>query len=489
MRSKRNARLKNVYVVKSSRAELDRLQKKEKTETKRLYVLKESEEAVVKYQDVIYDFVDEMGGLFYVISQDRSFFQNLSNALNKELALEPEFLRMASSVQQAAKEIEVFCAHGKRPFIFLEHVLRGASTLQYLQHVKAELTQCPVIILSYEVRKGTLSQYHESGADSFITKPASVNILIEKIAFTLAPQTLLEALIREGKQALEDNDFEAAVGKARDILKMKPNSAVGFMILGDALKGLKRREEALRAYQSAEQNADMYIEPLKRILEFHREDGNETGRLEYLVKLDKLSPLDLERKLEVAGLLVDKGEAGRAEAYIDSCIEMAGGARGSKISMDYAERLMNVDPVLSEKYFRGAILSGKRAKALLKPLMYNRLGLALRKQGRWRDAVSEYEEAEALAPSDENIQFNMAMALAEGKQWAQAAERVDKALTINPGFNQGNAIVSYHVGTIYKLAKQGAKALGFFRHVQELDPAYKDTAKQVERLAKLHPDA
>jgi len=489
MRSKRNARLKNVYVVKSQRAELDRLQKKEKTETKSLYVLKESEEAVVKYQDVIYDFVDEMGGLFYVISQDRSFFQNLYNALNKELGIEQEFIRMGTSVQQAAKEIEVFCEHGKRPFIFMEHVLRGASTLNYLRHVKTKLTQCPVIILSYEVRKGTLSQYHESGADSFITKPASVNVLIEKIAFTLAPQTMLEALIREGKQALEDNDFEAAVAKARDILEMKPNSAVGFMLLGDALKGLARREEALRAYQSAEKNGDMFIEPLKRILELYEEDGNEEGRLEYLIKLDELSPMDLERKLEVAGLLVGKDRADDAEPYIDSGIEMAGGKKGAEISLEFAERLMNVDAVLSEKYFRGSIQSSKKAKAALKPLMYNRLGLALRKQGRWRDAVSEYEEAEQLAPNDENIQFNMAMALAEGKQWGQAASRVDKALTINPSFYKGNAIVCYHMATIYKLAKLGPKALEFFRNVQAIDPAYKDTPQQIERLAKKYPDS
>lgn len=489
MRSKRNARLKNVYVVKSSRAELDRLQKKEKTETKRLYVLKESEEAVVKYQDVIYDFVDEMGGLFYVISQDRSFFQNLYNALNKELAIEPEFIRSATTVQQANKEIEVFYAHGKRPFIFMEHVLRGASTVKFLSHFKTEYPQCPLVILSYEVRKGTLSQYHEVGADSFITKPASVNVLIEKIAFTLAPQTRLEALIREGRQALEDNDFEAAVDKARAILEMKPNSAAGYMILGDALKGLKRREEALRAYQAAEQHGESYLEPLKRILEFHREDDNEEGALEYLMKLDALSPLDLERKLELAGLLVDKKRAGEAEPYIDAGIEMAGGKRGADIGLDFAERLMNVDPILSEKYFRGSIQSSKRAKAVLKPLMYNRLGLALRKQGRWRDAVAEYEEAEQLAPTDENIQFNMAMAFAEGKQWSQAAERVDKALKINPDFHKGNAIVSYHVATIFKLAKQGAKALAVFRHVQELDPVYKDTPQQIERLAKQHPDA
>ncbi len=487
MRSKREARLKNVYVVKSSRAELDRLQKKEKTETKRLYVLKESEEAVVKYQDVIYDFLDDMGGLFYVISQDRSFFQNLYNALNKELAIEPEFIRMATSVQQASKEIEVFCEHGKRPFIFVEHVLRGESTLHYLRHTKTHHPQCPLIVLSYEVRKGTLSQYHESGADSFITKPASVNVLIEKIAFTLAPQTRLEALIRDGKQALEDNDFEAAVGKAREVLEMKPKSAVGYMLLGDALKGLARREEALRAYQAAEQNGDMYIEPLKRILELHEEDGNDEGRLEYLAKLDALSPLDLERKLEVAGLLVDLKRVAEAEPYIDAGIEMAGGARGGDIGMDFAERLMNVDPVMSEKYFRGSIQSSKRSKTALKPLMYNRLGLALRKQGRWRDAVSEYEEAETLAPQDENIQFNMAMALAEGKEWTQAAERVDKALRINPTFHTDNAIVCYHVGTIYRLAKLGARALPFFRMVQELTPDYKDTVEQIKRLEKKHP--
>lgn len=487
MSKNNDPRMKSVYIVKSANPELDDLEKKKKTETKAVYILKECEEAIVRYQDCIFNFVDEKAGLFYLVSDDKMFYQTVRTALRGELGLQTELICLATSVQRAVGELESLIKHGKRPLVFVEHELRKETTLRFVKWMKDTYRDIPVIVLSLEVSAGVLAQFHESGANNFITKPASTNVLVEKIAFTIEPQTELQALIRQGKEYLEYNDFENALDTAYVVLEKKPNSAVGFMILGDALKGLARRAEALRAYKSAEENANMYLEPLKRIVEFYVEDNDEQGQLEYLRKLDRISPYSLERKLDLGKLLIKHGRPEDAERHIQAALDLAvceGQAKVSAVGHEFAEQLLNVDPVLSEKFFRHSIQAARTSVEAPRPLVFNRLGLALRKQGKWQEAVKEYEQAEKLSPNDENLQFNMAMALAEGKDWSGAAARLDKARGINPEFNQGNATVSYHMGIIYSQAQAPAQARPFLEHVQEISPGF----KEVERLLAQLPE-
>ncbi|MEW5774532.1 MAG: tetratricopeptide repeat protein [Thermodesulfobacteriota bacterium] len=479
--------MKNVYIVKSSQPELDELEKKKRTETKAYYLLKESEVVIVRYSDCIYDFVEKKSGLFYVVGEDKSFFQTVRTTLHVDLGLSGELVRSANSVQQAVREIEDLARQGRRPAILMERVVRGESTARVLKWLRQTYRDFPVIILSMEVSAAGLAQYHEAGASNFITKPVSANVLVEKLAFTLEPQSEFQALVRQGKDHLEHNEFEEARDTAQLILDRKPNSAAGYMILGDALRSLARREEALRAYKAAEEGADMYLEPLKRILDFYAEENDEAGQLEYLRKLDKVSPNHLERKLSLGKLLLKGGQAEDARQHIAAAMEMAakeGPDRLSAVGQEIAEQYLGVDPALSEEFFRSSIQAGRTSQEGLKPLVYNRLGLALRRQGKWREAVKEYLEAEKLSPRDENIQFNIAMALAEGEDWEGAADRLDRALEINPRLHHGHKTVCYNMGAIYTRANRQDRARPVLEHLNEIAPGFRGVDKVLDRMGE-----
>jgi len=478
--------MKGVYVVTSASPELDRLEKRRKTETKSLYILKTSEEAVNKYRQCIADFA-AAGGVFILVSNDKVFEQNLEQALVKELGLGGEVLVVLPTMARADAEIDARVAEMRRVFLFVEHEVGGRSSLPFLCMLKESRPEVLVTVLSYEVDEGVLARFHEARADNFITKPASTNVLVEKIAFTIEPQTMLEALIRQGRQLLADNDFEAAVATAGRILEIKPNSAAGFMLLGDGLKGFSRRREALEAYLAAEKNAELFIEPLKRIVEFHTEDGNAEARLEYLLKLDRISPLNLERKLDIARSLIQVGRPAGAAPHVEAALDMAvdsAPAQVGAIGSEFADGLMATNPEVSEKCLRLGIAAAKAARVKVEPLAYNRLGLAMRRQGKWQEAVREYELAEALSPEDENIQYNIAMAYAEGKDWKSAGEKVRRAMELNPDFHRGNAIVSYHAGLILLRSGQPEKSLAFLLHVREIKPGYKDVDALVAGIGK-----
>lgn len=477
--------VKNVFIVKSSQPELDELELKKRTELKSYYLLKESEVVIVRYSDCLLDFARNKAGVFLALTEDRMFLQTVRAALHADLGLGDEHIRSANSIQQGMQELEKLLGRGRRPVLLMEHALRGEPTLRALRWIKENHKEIPVIILSLEVKADSLAQHHEAGADNFITKPASTNVLVEKLAFTIEPQSEFQALVRQGKGHLEYNDFENALAAAERILERKPNSAVGFMILGDALKGLARREEALRAYKCAEAGADMYLEPLGRILAFYTEENDTAGQLEYLRKMDAISPRNLERKLCLGKLLVRNGQAEDAQAHIAAALDLAaqeGQARLSAAGQEIAEQYLGVDPARSEQYFRASISAARTSAEGPRPLVFNRLGLALRRQGKWQEAVQEYLEAEKLAPRDENIQFNLAMALAEGQDWEAAAGRLDRALALNPEFHLDNTMVCYNMGTIFTRAGRPADARSHLAYLNKISPGFKGVDKLLEKL-------
>jgi len=478
----KRVRGKSVYVLKDENGK----ETSKKSEGKSVYVLKTSEEVIHKYADLIYDFLDEEGGLFLLISRDKGFLLGFKSTLHKEMFIENERIRAVSNVERALMEIEVYVEHGKKPFIFLEHMLDGQSTLGFLKHLKENYKDLHVVVLSPEVSQDQLALFHENGAENFITKPASINVLVEKIAFTIEPQCELEALIKDGKKLVEWERFEKALEASEAILEMKPGSPAGLMIMGDALKGLARRKEALKAYENASENAKFYLEPVKKMADFHAEEGNKEKLLECLLKLDELSPLNVERKVDIGELHVDMNHMDQAEEYFDKAISCANDetlGQVAEVGVQIAEILLNVKPELSEKYFRKSIAAKKGSRDITLSTAHNRLGIALRKQGKWREAIEEYMVAVDVSPHDENIRFNMAMAYMEGKEYHRALMHLRKAVEINPEFYAGNAFVSYSIGTLYQKLDKTTKALEFFRHVQEISPGYKDTQKRLKTLS------
>jgi tetratricopeptide (TPR) repeat protein len=91
------------------------------------------------------------------------------------------------------------------------------------------------------------------------------------------------------------------------------------------------------------------------------------------------------------------------------------------------ELLSSGKPDLAEKMFRKSLENDIDNVAI-----YNRLGIALRRQGKWQEAIWEYERAVKVDPSNEALIFNMAKAYLEGKDSRTALKFFNRVLTINP---------------------------------------------------------
>lgn len=434
-----------------------------------------------QYGKTVADFAVKDNGCFFVLSHDATFVRNLRSTLNKELVVGTDLIRALTEPAKFLSEIKSPLFKDRQILLLIERVLDGRNTLAFIRQFKESFDNVYVIVLTGEVDKSVLVLLHEMGVDNFITKPASMDTIIEKIAFTIRPQSKLGQMLDTAKDYLARGLAREALALADKVLAdVKPGSAAALMIQGDAHKAMGNVEGAVASYEAAAEGAYMYLEPLKRLAALYQDTGDVDNQLTYLQKLDRLSPLNVERKVDMGSIHLQKGESEKAEALFGEAV--AGATKEAmgiieEIKRSIAERCLERQPDMAERYFRSIIDDKKEGLSREDIATFNRLGIALRRQGKWEDAVSEYGRALEISPKDENILFNMAVAYTEGGKHVDAVGSVEKALELNPTFYVESPVTCFNIGVMYMNARVGTKARLFLKKALELDPDHQGAQK------------
>lgn len=406
-----------------------------------------------QYETTVIDFVQQQKGHFIVVSDDQTFLAVLRSVLNKHLALtQPDILSWVPEPSQVLRVLREVENSGHSVMLFMERMIQGRDLSFLVRQFKEAYPRIYIIVVTIDVEKQRIMYLHEMGADNFIAKPVSANTVVEKLAFTIKPQTKLGQVIDIAKSMLHQGQPEKALQLARQILEMKPGSAAGLMLLGDAEKALGNMASAKEAYETAGKSAELYLEPLRKLSDLAEEMGDDATRLNYLERLDKLSPLNSERKVSMGEIHMNQGRHEKAEELFDAAVTQVTkdamgqiGAISGRIAALYADR----DPVRSEKFLRRALESKGKFLSREDIKTFNQLGISLRQQGKWREAIIEYTKALKLAPDDENLYYNMGMAHAEGKDFREARQCMIKAIQINANLPHSSAGIAYNLGVVF----------------------------------------
>lgn len=477
----RRQKMKNVYVLKNASQEID--EKHKELESKSVYLLKADDHIVTRYSDTVYDFIDKDKGLFLLISDDKVFYNNFRKSFYKEFRVEQERVRLTPNMSRAQKEIHVLREHGMKPLVFLERIMDERSTLHFLEELKTKYKDLLVIVLMNDSDEQKVAQCVEAGADNFITKPISVNMLIEKIANTLVPSDEIGKMIREGKDRLRKIEFALAYGVARDILEKKPGSPAGLLIMADALKGLTKRKDALKLYLQAAENAPMYLEPLKKIVEFYKEEDNRDVVLDYLLRIDELSPLNVGRKKEIGEIYFERGDYKSAAEFFENAVKLSNEQRQPEcvaMAEKYADMIFDAEDAAAEGLLSLLTRLAKRYRIEGDWMWYNRLGMLLRRRKCWQEAVKAYAEASLRNPKDASIHFNLGMAYVEGRELEQASDQFRQAISLDRTIYEQNIDVAYIMGQVFIRTGQKRSALKVLNRVNEMQPGYKKVTALME---------
>lgn len=438
------------------------------------------------YEKTIVEFAAKKEGYFLVLSHDQNFVRMLRQLLNKDLVIGMDRIRVVQEEDKLLrefKELDKVTQGNHNVLLFVERVLHNRSTLPFIKNLKSLHGDIHIVVLTAEVERQVLILLHEIGVSNFITKPVSVNTMIEKMAFTIKPQGKIGQYIDKGKEYLNKGLWDEAIAMSEKVLELKPGSSAGLMIRGDALKGKGEASSAEEAYMKAHKGASLYLEPLKKLAGLYREEGNLKKQLAFLKKLDRLSPLNVERKISMGEIHMEFGETDEAEKYFDEAVVNARKEAQlmiDEVSRSIAEKCIDSSPAMAEKFFRNIIDSKGGVLRESDIEVFNRLGIALRRQGRFDDAVTEYDQALGVCPEDENLHFNRAVALTEAARHGEAMNAMRRVLELKPDFGMQSPVLCFNMAVMFSNARRADEAETYLRRTLELDPGHQGAKKMLK---------
>ena len=436
-----------------------------------------------RYDSIVYDFFESADGAVVLLSEDPLFKKMLSSTIFKILGTKRDCMYSFENVQTALRQIQTLHKNNVETLVFVERLIAGRPSTDTILTLKKLLPDIRVIVLVGETKRENIAYFYEIGVNNVISKPASMNNIIEKMAFTIKPQGKLSEYMGLGKRLLAASKLDETLQIADKILKIKPDSPAGLMLRGDALLEMDKRDEAVKCYTTAHQSSRLYLEPLKKLAAAYRGVDQEKY-LEYLKKLDKLSPLNTERKTDIGKVHVDRKEMESAEKYFDQAIEAATKEAMSMVAEQISEAVGSVSPRMSEKYLTRVLDAKGRHLDKSDIALFNKLGIALRGQGKWREAIDNYTRALSISPDDEGLFYNMGMAYFDGGEKRMAAKCFESALEKNPDFYKGSEVVSMNLGSLFAELRDYDHAASCLENALALNPGNAKAKRKLDAVKR-----
>ncbi len=437
-----------------------------------------------RFDQDVREFLELQQGNIIMLCDDALFVRTMRTALLKTLGIKRDCLSVLQDSGNALRAVRDSLTHKMPVIVFADRILHGLPTTDFLRGVKSVFPEAKLVVMTQETSKDSLSLLYEIGVDSVITKPVSLDTLIEKMGGVIKPQGKISQLVQEARSYLDRGETNKVKQISSAILEMKPGSPVALMLRGDALLAEGNREAAVASYEEAHKGATLYLEPLKKLAGVHQGEDDE-AYLHYLKKLDKISPLNTERKCEIGKVYVRKNDMDKADHYFSEALVNAQREALSyvdRIATDIAETLSDNSPALAEKYYTK--LLDMKGDNLTKEDMvtFNRLGIAMRKQGKWKEAIDNYKKALTVVADDERVLYNMGLAHADGQQFQAAVRCYDQVLKKDPTFAKTAAVVAFNMAYSYYMIKDVNSAKHFLATALEVDPNHASSRKLLARL-------
>ncbi len=437
-----------------------------------------------RYDNDVRGFLEEKAGNLLLLTEDPLFIKTVRAGVMRALQIKRDCVSAYRDAESALASLRAMTRAGVPVLTLADRLIAGKPTTEFLRTAHQQYPTLKLIVLTYETTKESLSLLFEIGVDHIITKPVSVDTLIEKMAGVITPQTRISQLVQDARIHLEQGQFDKVFQVCDAIQSLKSQSAIALMLRGEAFLRNGNTTDALEEFEKAHQAAPLFLEPLKKLVETHR-DRNEEQYLFYMLRLDNISPLNVERKCEIGKCYVRRLEMDHAKEFFDKAIEYA--QEEAKryfcaIIADIAQATLDAAPELSEKYF--AQYFDVKGDDLSKDDMvaFNSFGIALRRQGKWREAIKNYELALKVDPKDLRIMYNHALAHADGEQHRKAVEIFESIIAKDPEFHKKGAVICFNIANSYHALNNKAEARRYLEQALAIDPAHASSRKLMAKL-------
>lgn len=437
-----------------------------------------------EYSDILIQHLRDNGQIICV-SDDRNLVENLRTLVIDTLKMPPASLNISNRADLVGRAARNAVENKKAPVILIEQTLNGRDLTFATRMIKTAFPELKVLMLAQETDKNHFVLLHESGVDACLIKPLDKVGLLEKIALAIKPREQVDRAIEWARVLMQQGENLRALQVATQALEQQANSSAVLILMGDIFKAMGEYDKSVDAYTKASGSSALYLEPLKKLAELYEERGNTKKQIEYLEKMDAVSPLNLDRKIQIGELLLKMNRPDKARLMFDQAMKL--GSRQAKESISsvayrVADLYTEVDPAMAAVFLQKGLETRKEFWSHEDLGTFNRLGLLLRRAGKWAEAVEEYKKALTVAPNDDSLHYNLSVAYFEGKDFEQARAMALKALALNPDLPRKSSRVATNLAAIFLSTNDKMHAMPLLRTALELDPGNAEASSMLASM-------
>lgn len=314
------------------------------------------------------------------------------------------------------------------------------SGIELLKRCRAEddLRSIPFLIVSGESVQDVIACVGEWGVFDYVVKPFSYDILKSRVELVFErlrdPE---ELLFREVERLKELGFYREALKKIEGLEVSKGLNARWLTVKGESQMALDRMEDAEKTLTQALAHSDKYLPAHKSSAELHLKQGNIDRAIHFLSRADELSPMDMNRKVNLGRLLFQQGRESEGRVFLDRAVKNSSPAERAAILLKVAETYMENNRFAeAEELFLKLLKTNKNDVEA-----YNRLGIALRRQGKFDEAEAYYRMALESHPENPILLYNLGVLQFSRHQKEKARKSLLEALRLDPGFAKARSVL------------------------------------------------
>lgn len=295
-------------------------------------------------------------------------------------------LQVAHRFSSAVAALD-YIAYNSTDLVITDIELNDMDVHAFIAEVNAlvRLDAAPVVVFSAQSSRDFVLDAIAAGCSGFVIRPYSLETLRNHLQTIVQLEQLSEIednLLAEAEDKMSQGDYDGAIQDLGDIVTGGGDQAEDYFKKGNHFLVEQKFSKAIVAFKKAIKLNSLFIKAYTGIAEAYKLKGDLDSYKAYLQK------------------------AADEYARLDDFLEV-------------------------RKIFSQILKCDANA-----PNPYNTLGINLRKEGKYLQALEAYKQALNLDPNDENIHYNVAKSYYFANEIEKTRHSLEQALTINPDFQE-----------------------------------------------------
>ncbi|MFH1135863.1 MAG: tetratricopeptide repeat protein [Pseudomonadota bacterium] len=350
-------------------------------------------------------------------------FQNLSHADDGDTAL---------AKARGIQKMDLILCDWNMPRMTGIEVLRAIRDDDQLKNT------C-FIMITAEQDPGTVAEAGEVDVDSYLLKPFTQEDLKTKIEQAWERKRTpspVDTQIALAEVYIEAGQYDQALKELKSAMQMAPRSPRVTFSLGRLYEAKGEMESALKAYERTIEFGPKFLKGHEALARVYNNMGDLQAASKHLKAAVNLSPKNLDRQFSLTKWLIETGQKSEAQKVLQNVMKIADKTR-SDITRQVGEAFLQAGFAEdAQGAFSKALESDPNDIQL-----YNRLGIALRRQKKFLEAVAYYAKAIQIDPQNENLYYNIGRAYYEAGDKSRSIGAIKKALQVYPEFEEARVFL------------------------------------------------